>query len=155
MQYTSAFAEIEEEFMERVYSMVWCNLASVDEQQRPRSRIVHPFWEGKTGWLTTGPATAKARQLAARPFISLAYIADQWKPVYVECRVAWQNDPATRQHVWELFRQTPEPMGGDLSMVWGHVDNSAYGILRLEPWRIELYDLFHQDNRKIWQSPGA
>ena len=40
------FAEIEAEFIERVHTMVWCSAATVDRQGRPRSRILHPIWEG-------------------------------------------------------------------------------------------------------------
>ena len=151
MQHVSSYAEIEQEFMQRVQTMVYCNIATVDAQQRPRSRVVHLIWEGTTGWVTTVPKTAKTKQLAANPFVSLAYIAEPFKPVYVECRAVWQNDPATRQHVWDLFKRHPEPYGADLTTVWGHVENSGYGVLRLDAWRIELYDLLNQHNRKVWQ----
>jgi general stress protein 26 len=86
MQHVDAFAEIEEEFLELVRAMVYCSAATIDLHQRPRSRVLHPIWEDTTGWVTTGPRTAKAAQLAANPFMSLAFIADPPKPVYVECR---------------------------------------------------------------------
>ena len=44
----SAFAMIESEFIERAHRMVWCNMATVDPDGRPRTRIVHPVWEGDT-----------------------------------------------------------------------------------------------------------
>ena len=47
------FAEIETEFIERVHSIVWCSVATIDSRQRPRSRILHPIWEGATGWIGT------------------------------------------------------------------------------------------------------
>ena len=37
------FADIETEFIARVHRVVWCNMATVDAQGRPRSRIVHPI----------------------------------------------------------------------------------------------------------------
>ena len=49
----SSFAEIETEFIERVHHMVWCNVATIDTLDRPRSRILHPLWEGTVGWITT------------------------------------------------------------------------------------------------------
>jgi pyridoxamine 5'-phosphate oxidase-like protein len=76
MQHVSTFAEIEDEFLQRVRTMVYCSAATVDLQQRPRSRVLHPIWEERTGWVTTGPNTAKAAQLASSPFMSLAFIAD-------------------------------------------------------------------------------
>jgi hypothetical protein len=81
-------------------------------------------------------------------FISLAFIADPFKPVYVECRAFWQNDPATRQRIWDLYMTE----GVDLAGSWGHVENPAYAVLRMEPWQIELYDLLDQHNRKIWRA---
>jgi general stress protein 26 len=150
MQQISTFAEIEPEFLQRVRTMVYCSAATVDAQQRPRSRVLHPIWEGQTGWVTTGPATAKAKQLAANPRMSLAFIADPFKPVYVECRAFWQNDPATRRRIWDLYMTE----GVDLAVSWGQVENPAYAVLRMEPWRIELYDLLDQHNRKVWQAEG-
>jgi hypothetical protein len=37
------FAEIAAEFHARVARMVWSNVATVDDQCRPRSRIMHPI----------------------------------------------------------------------------------------------------------------
>jgi len=48
----SSFTEIEAEFTERVQRIVWCNVATIDTLDRPRSRILHPLWEGATGWIT-------------------------------------------------------------------------------------------------------
>lgn len=45
------FSTIEAEFVERVHKMVWCNAATIDSQQRPRSRILHPIWEALPGGL--------------------------------------------------------------------------------------------------------
>jgi general stress protein 26 len=154
MQRVLTFAEIEAEFMQRVSSMVYCSAATVDARQRPRSRVIHPIWEGTTGWFTSEPATAKIKQVAANPFISLAYIANPMLPVYIECRAVLQNDPDTRQRVWDLYKSIPEPFGSDLAGVWGHVESPAYAVLRLDPWRIELYDLLNQQNRKLWRTEG-
>src|SRR5215212_10882815 len=104
MQRVSTFAEIEDEFLQRVRAMVYCSAATIDPQQHPRSRVLHPIWEGWTGWVTTGPNTAKAAQLAINPFISLAFIADPFKPVYVECRATWQDDRASRRRIWDLYK---------------------------------------------------
>src|SRR5215203_6895308 len=85
------FAEIEEDFADRIRSMIYCSAATIDSHQRPRSRVLHTIWEGQTGWVTTEAKAAKVKQLAASPFISLAFIADAFKPLYIECRATWQN----------------------------------------------------------------
>lgn len=45
------FSEIEGEFMRRVSQAVYCNMATIDRHNRPRSRMVHPVWDGPIGWL--------------------------------------------------------------------------------------------------------
>lgn len=81
MSQTVAFAEIEQEFVTRVHAAVWCNCATIDTRGRPRSRIVHPVWEGATGWITTRRSSPKVKHIAVNTFVSLAYIADPFKPI--------------------------------------------------------------------------
>ena len=49
----AAFEEIEGEFLARVARVVWCSLATADARDRVRSRVVHPIWEGATGWVAS------------------------------------------------------------------------------------------------------
>jgi uncharacterized pyridoxamine 5'-phosphate oxidase family protein len=147
------FAEIEQEFIERAHSVVWCNGATIDMRNRPRSRVLHPLWEGATGWVTTRRNSPKIKHLAANPFISLAYIADPFKPIYVECRAAWDDDLATRRRIWDLFKNAPAPFGFDPADVWGRVEDPDNGLLQLTPWRIELNDFSGQPPQtKIWRA---
>lgn len=111
MPHTTTFEEIKAEFTERVHAAMWCSAATVDRQQRPRSRVLHPIWEGATGWIATTRHSPKSTHLAAHPYLSLAYVHDPFKPVYVECGAAWVDDPTTKQRVWELFKQAPPPLG--------------------------------------------
>jgi general stress protein 26 len=150
MQVTT-FAEIEPEFTQRAHAAVWCNVATVDSHNRPRSRVLHPIWEGQTGWVATQRNVLKARHLSRNPYVSLAYIADPMRPVYAECQAQWADDPATRQRIWNLFKTTPPPLGYDPGAIWPGPDDPDYGVLRLTPWRIDLYDLMNQANRKTWQ----
>lgn len=146
------FAEIEHEFVQRAHAAVWCNVATVDSQGRPRSRVLHPIWEGATGWIATGPNTLKGKHLAANPFVSLAYIADPFKPVYAECRATWEGDAAAKQRVWDLFKGAPEPLGYDPGLIWPSASAPSFGVLRLAPWLVELYDLVHQENSRVWRA---
>jgi hypothetical protein len=103
----AAFADLEEEFIKRVHTMVWCSAATVDSRGRPRSRILHPIWEGATGWIGTHRNSYKHKHLARNPYMSLAYVIDMMKPVYVDVVAAWEDDLAEKQRVWALFRDTP------------------------------------------------
>ena len=146
----SAFSEIEEEFLARVHTMVWCSMATMDTRSRPRSRILHPIWEGPTGWASARPHSLKAKHLAHNPYVSLAYIADISKPVYADCKTEWVDDAAAKQHVWDLFKATPPPAGFDLAKIFKNVDDPEFGLLKFTPWRIELFDISNNANRRVW-----
>ena len=47
------FAEIEPEFRNRIDRMVWAAVATIDTKGRPSTRILHPIWDGRTGWIGT------------------------------------------------------------------------------------------------------
>jgi hypothetical protein len=55
-----SFAEIEPEFIERAHRMVWCDMATVGPDGRPRTRIAHPVWMGDTAWMTSMRVGPKA-----------------------------------------------------------------------------------------------
>jgi len=137
----ASFAEIEEEFQARIASIVWCTVTTVDRKDRPRARILHPVWEGSTGWIATGRDSFKAKHIDHNPFVSLSYWDPQHKQVYAECRATWIEDSAEKQRLWELFKSTPAPLGYDLGMFWKSPEDPSYGLLRLDPWRIELWSL--------------
>ncbi len=146
------FSEIEAEFIERIHTAVWCNAATVDAQNRPRSRVLHPIWEGQVGWVAVGRNSIKSKHLAANPYISLAYIADPLKPVYAECRAEWSNDMQNKERIWKLYGETPPPLGYDLHMIWKGIDDPTFGLLRFDPWLIRLYDLIDQSKHRIWRA---
>ena len=145
-----SFAEIEEEFITRVHSMVWCCAATLDTQNRLRSRILHPMWQGSTGWIATRRHSLKEKHLAHNPHMSLAYITDMAKPVYVDCTAAWADDMVSKQGVWEMFRTAAAPLGYDPGTIWESAGDADYGVLKLRPWRIELFDIANRENRKVW-----
>jgi general stress protein 26 len=145
----SSFAEIEQEFVARVNTMVWCSMATVDAAGRPRSRVVHTIWEGNAGWIGARRHSPKGRDLAGNPCTSLAYIADLVRPVYLECIAGWADDAATKAHVWELFRAAPPPLGYDPAPIYSSVTAPDFGVLRLTPWRIELSNASGAGERRI------
>jgi pyridoxine/pyridoxamine 5'-phosphate oxidase len=73
MPVANHFDEIAETFDERVRRIVWCTVTTVDTRGRPFSRILHPVWEGATGWIATGRKTLKAKHLAGNPMVALSY----------------------------------------------------------------------------------
>ena len=135
------FDEIETRLRLITDRIVWCTFATVDRSGKPRSRILHPIWEGPTGWIATGRHSHKEKHLASNPFVSLTYWDPTHEQAMIDCEAAWEDGPGEKQRVWTLFRDTPPPLGYDLGMLWKNVDDPTFGLLRLRPWRISVGSL--------------
>lgn len=139
------FADLEEEFLRRVAKTVWCSVATIDTKGRTRTRILHPIWEsgpeGPTGWIATGRQSLKARHIEAHPHVSLSYWDQGHEQVLVDARAEWIDDDGEKQRLWDLFKATPPPYGYDLAQFFQSVDNPGYGLLKITPWRVELWSL--------------
>ena len=141
--------------MNRVRRIVWCTVATVDRQGRPRTRILHPIWEGSTGWIATGRRSLKEKHLAANPYVSLSYWDQEHQQVYADCKAEWLDGQAEKLRIWELYKTTPPPLGYDPQIIWqGGPSDPSYGLLKLTPWRVELYalqDLVSGAPPKVWK----
>jgi hypothetical protein len=137
----SNFDDLREEFMRRVTAAVYCSVATVDGKGRPRSRIMHPIWDGPIGWVISWPESHKAKHLRINPFVSLAYIHDKDKPAYADCTAEWVTDEAEQWRVWALHKTIPPPLGFDPEPHYGTIHGKYFGLLRFTPWRIELGNL--------------
>ena len=135
------FKDFEDEFMRRVAKTVWCSVATIDTKGRTRSRILHPIWEGSVGWIATGRDSLKAKHIAANPHVSLTYWDPDHEQVLVDAKAEWIDDQSEKQRLWDLFKSTPEPLGYDLANFFESVDNPGYGLMKLTPWRVELWSL--------------
>lgn len=140
----SAFTDLQAEFIERIQKAVYCSMATVDRRGRPRSRMIHPIWDGSTGWVITWPESHKAKHLRNNPYVSLAYIFDRDKPVYVDAIAEWVDDEGEKLRIWELHQTTPPPLGFDPQPHYGSIHHRYYGLLRFTPWRIELGNLWKE-----------
>ncbi|MGB2694951.1 MAG: pyridoxamine 5'-phosphate oxidase family protein [Dehalococcoidia bacterium] len=138
----TSFSDIEEEFTKRVSRIVWCTVATVDRRGRPRTRILHPIWEGAAGWIATGRHSLKEKHLARNPNVSLSYWDQEHQQVYIDATAAWEDDQNEKLRIWELYKNTPPPYGYDPAIIWRDgPDDPTYGLLKLTPRRIELYAL--------------
>jgi general stress protein 26 len=134
----SSYAEIEADFIERAHRMVWCDMATVGADGRPRTRVIHPVWDGATAWITSLRVGPKADDIDRNPYVSLAYIADPLRPAYAECKAEWVDDRDTRVKIWRWIAAIPEPLGYDAEAMFGSYDFPDLTMLRLTPWRIRL-----------------
>ncbi|HEY0604024.1 MAG TPA: pyridoxamine 5'-phosphate oxidase family protein [Herpetosiphonaceae bacterium] len=143
------FEDLQAEFLARVSQAVYCTMATVDHQNRPRLRVMHPIWEGPTGWVISWPQSYKAKHLAHNPSVSLAYMPDKATPVYIDGIAEWMDSVEDKQRIWELHAATPAPLGFDPQPHYGTIDHPYYGALRITPWRIELANLYGEP--LIWR----
>jgi len=138
------FTEIAPAFVEMAHRIVWASAASVDAQGRPRSRVLHPIWQWDgthlIGWVGTSPTPTKRAHLQASPYLSLNYWATNHDTCVAECRASWAFDAETRTMLWNLFANTPEPLGYNPSIIpaWTSPTCDAFVALRLEPWRLRV-----------------
>jgi hypothetical protein len=132
-------------FVEMAHRIVWATAATVDEQGRPRTRILHPFWEwdgtALVGWIATSPTPLKRAHLEHSPFVSLTY----WTPTHdtctAECGAALVYDDDTRVRIWDLFKHAPAPVGYDPAIIPPWKDgplSPEFAALRLDPWRLRV-----------------
>lgn len=149
----AAFADIESAFLQRVHTMVWCNVATIDSCGRPRSRVLHPIWVGAMGWIATRRSSHKAKHIATHPYVSLAYVSDVARPVYADCYAEWDDSAETKQWLWDQFLNTPPPLGYDPAPIFGSIDDPGYGVLKLTPWRIELVQF--PEPPRVWRNPAV
>ena len=137
----ASFEDLREPFDERIQRIAWASVTTVDRRGRPRVRLLHPIWEGSTGWIATGRQSFKAKHLAQNPYVSISYWDPQHEQVYVEAHAAWDDDQATKQRVWDLYKDAPPPLGYDPAMIWPSVEHESFGLLKLTPWRVEVSSL--------------
>ncbi len=136
------FAEIEAELHARAARIAWCTVTTVDAKGRPRSRILHPMWEGSTAWILTGRNSFKAKHIANNPNVALSYWDQQHQQIYMEGVASWEEDPAEKARIWKLVASTPPPYGWDPSPFWpAGPSDPGFGLLRCTPRRIELWSL--------------
>lgn len=155
----ASFAELAAPFEAVVRAVNWPAMTTVDGRGRPRTRIVHPVWEGHTGWVFTGRHSHKEKHLARSPYVSLAYVNDAGMradadQVYADCRTDWVDELAEKRRVWELFKTLPPPYGYDPALFFpSGPDDPEIGLLKLTPWRIEVFSLAGamQGGAKVWR----
>ncbi len=158
------FAELQDDFVRLTTEIVWCTVATVDHEDRPRTRILHPYWEiddGRPiGWVGTVTSPAKTAQLARNPYVSCSYWTPAHDAAFVDCRADWVGDANAKRRVWTLFASAPPPLGYDPRVSgWSDESDPLFQVLRLDPWRVQvtLQDLAGGrviGSSRVWHAPG-
>jgi Pyridoxamine 5'-phosphate oxidase len=137
-------ASIAPAFVEIAHRIVWATVATVDEQGRPWTRILHPIWVWEdgtlTGWVGTGPTKVKRDHLEHHPFVSATYWSPSHDTCTAECEAELLYDDAIRTEVWNRFRDGPEPVGYDPAIIpaWTSPTADTFAALKLTPWRLQV-----------------
>ncbi len=146
-----------EDFIAVAHRIVWCTVATVDADDRPRSRVMHPVWEqtsdGPVARVATRATAAKREHIAHSPFASLSYWDATHDVAVAECAAEWDPDPD-----WTYFSRLPPPVGFDANTVFpGGVTHPHAAVLVLRPWRLRwarAADLTAGRPAAVWQ-PAA
>ena len=140
-------AEIATSFVEMAHRIVYCTVATTDRVGRPRSRVLHPFWEwdgeALSGSALTYPTPLKRAHLEGSPYASCSYWLPDQDSCIAECRASLSTDEADCARVWGLFSEAPAPVGYDPTMIPDWKDgpgSEALGVLSLKPWRLRIFD---------------
>jgi general stress protein 26 len=137
----ASFDEIAGEFQARVARIAWATVATIAADGSPRTRVLHPIWDGPVGWIATTADSLKMRQIAREPRISLTYWDQQQDNIHIEAVASEVDDDATRARVWSMFETTPPPLGYDPALFWKAPDDAGFTTIRLDPVRVELTGL--------------
>lgn len=133
--------ELLQEFTGIAHRIVWCSLATVDRRGRPRSRVVHPYWEitdgAVTGWVFTRPASPKVAHIRHSAYVSCSYWDPAQEVAVAECAAELTDDAATRRKVWDLFEKAEHPLGYD-PRILGADDplSEEITVLKMTPWHL-------------------
>jgi hypothetical protein len=46
-------------------------------------------------------------------------------------------------------------LGFDFGSIFQGIEDPEFGLLKLTPWRIELFDMLNMENRRVWLNDGS
>lgn len=141
----ASFEKAANGFVAMAHKIAWATVATVDNHDRPRTRVLHPLWDFSDGVLTgviaTGPTPAKTADLANSPFLSCGYWSPDQDVCRADCKVEWAFDDATCVETWDRFKTAPAPVGYDPAIIpaWSEGPTSpAFAVLKLQPYRLRI-----------------
>lgn len=134
-------------FVDMAHQIVWASVTTVGVGQVPRSRVLHPIWEWDSGsgelvgWIATMQTQVKVSHVENSPWVSVNYWRPQQDTCTAECRATCHTDVETRERIWNLFSNGPEPVGYDPAIIpgWDSPSSPGFMAMRLDPWRLRVF----------------
>ena len=149
---TTDLGEISAELDRRLRRTIWCAFTTVDARNRPRTRLVHPVWNGATGWLTTRTGTPKLDDIRANTAVSCFWWDPNHEQVTIDAHATVALSQAERQRGWDECAAPPEPYGFDPATIFPDgPSDPGLTIVRLDATRIELWGV----PKQVWRPPAA
>ena len=73
--------------------------------------------------------------------MSLNYWSPNQDTCVAECRARWAFDLETRERIWNLYVETPAPVGYDPAIIpgWERPSDDAFAVLALDPWLMRVF----------------
>ena len=124
--------------MSVAHRIVWCTVATVDRRGRPRSRVLHPYWERSgdalVGWITTRPTPLKVAHLAHSPYLSCSYWDATQDAAVAECAAEWVEDVDRAPTPGSCSARRPSRSATIPYSIWPDGPEAPdAGVLRLTP----------------------
>ena len=139
--------------------IVWCNVASVGPDGRPRSRLLHPVWERVddrlVGWVLTNPTPIKhartSRRIRTCP--AATGIPSTTRPWPSAAPRGTTTSPPSGP---PSSPPTP-PMGYDPAVlgIWDGPDDPSCAAIRLDPWQVvvrTLPEMTEGKRPRVWRA---
>lgn len=103
-------------------------------REQPSVRAVTPTYEGIVAYIASDPHSWMARSIRANPLVELMHHTRDFRHVRLRGRAAMTDDAETKERMWGAF-------GYDLADFFGERGQFEYGLMRIEPFRIEVSSL--------------
>ncbi len=101
---------------------------------QPSVRPVTPSYQGITPYIATEVDSFKVRSIGRNPLVELLHWHTDFRHVSVRGRASLLDDLAKKEEMWDRF-------GYDLADFHGADGITTYGLMRIDPFRIEMTSL--------------
>ena len=106
--------------------------------EQPIARAVTPTYEGLMAYVATDPDTSKVRQVRRNPLVDLLHWSTDFRHLSLRGRASMVDDAVVRERMWSAF---PYALEDYFEHAGCEGQKAAYGLMRIEPFRIELWSL--------------
>lgn len=124
---------------------------ATSNQAQALVRAVTPTYEGATAYIATDPQSPKVRQILDNPLVDLMHWTSDFRHVNLRGRADMIDDEETKRRLWDLFAY-------NLADYFESDDKPPYGLMRIEPFRIEITSLQRAATGKppkVWRSHAS